>query len=189
MTHVRTSPHFSQSNGEVARWHGTLEIEWTRPKIPLSLDEARRAVANIPRLHNEALHRGSGSVTPRGRLEGRQREIFGARDRRLHQARERRRERRQAAHASGLASHPGTRCNPSAGRNGGRLYWRATCQGIRRPGSSCRRVGVGGGPLPHAFPMPVGRQPVMPQETHARSNHSLSRDARSPIHAEPVHIL
>ena len=47
MTHVRTSPYYPQSNGKIERWHKSLKSECIRPLTPLSLDEARRAVANM----------------------------------------------------------------------------------------------------------------------------------------------
>jgi transposase InsO family protein len=40
MTHVRTSPFYPQSNGEIERWHKSLKGECIRPETPLSLDDA-----------------------------------------------------------------------------------------------------------------------------------------------------
>ena len=46
MTHVRTSPYYPQSNGKLERWHKSLKSECIRPGTPLSLDDARRLVAD-----------------------------------------------------------------------------------------------------------------------------------------------
>ena len=45
MTHVTTSPYYPQSNGKMERWFKTLKGECIRVKVPLTLDEARRIVA------------------------------------------------------------------------------------------------------------------------------------------------
>ncbi len=45
MTHVRTSPYYPQSSGKLERFHKTIKHECIRPKVPLSLDEARRQKA------------------------------------------------------------------------------------------------------------------------------------------------
>jgi len=92
MTHVRTSPYYPQSNGKIERWHKTLKGECIRVKTPLSLDDARRIVAEFVTHYNEArLHSAIGYVTPKDRLEGRQGEIFAARQSKLAEARARRR--------------------------------------------------------------------------------------------------
>jgi putative transposase len=58
MTHVRTSPYYPQSNGKMERWFKTLKGECIRVKTPLSLEDARRLVAefvahyNTVRLHS-----------------------------------------------------------------------------------------------------------------------------------------
>jgi len=62
MTHVRTSPHYPQSNGKVERWHKTLKSECIRPKTPLSLEETRRVVAVYVDYHNnQRLHSAIGA--------------------------------------------------------------------------------------------------------------------------------
>jgi hypothetical protein len=100
MTHVKTSPYYPQSNGKIERWHKTLKGESIRVQVPLSLDEARRIVADYTEHYNKVrLHSAIGYVTPKDKLEGRDQEIFAARDRKLAQARERRKELRQAQHA------------------------------------------------------------------------------------------
>ena len=100
-THVFTSPHYPQSNGKLERYHRTLKEQAIRPKTPLSLEDARRVVAEFVEHYNTVrLHSALGYVTPKDRLEGRHREIYAARDRKLEAARERRRQRR--ANAQGV---------------------------------------------------------------------------------------
>jgi len=94
-THVYTSPHYPQSNGKLERYHRTLKEQAIRPKTPLSLEDARRVVAEFVEHYNTVrLHSALGYVTPQDRLEGRHQEIYAARDRKLEAARERRRQRR-----------------------------------------------------------------------------------------------
>ena len=96
MTHVRTSPYYPQSNGKIERWHQTLKVTAIRPQTPLSLEEARRVVARFVEEYNERrLHSAIGYVTPRAKLEGREREIFQQRDRKLEAARAARAIKRQ----------------------------------------------------------------------------------------------
>ena len=98
MTHVRTSPYYPQSNGKIERWHKSLKTECIRPRTPLSLDDARRLVAEFVEHYNTVrLHSAIGFVTPKDKLEGRDPIIFEARDRKLDEAREQRKQRRQAA--------------------------------------------------------------------------------------------
>lgn len=99
MTHVRTSPYHPQSNGKLERWHKTLKGDCVRPLVPLSLDDARRIVANwITHYNDVRLHSAIGYVAPRDRLDGRHLEIFRTRDRKLAEARERRKLARQVRH-------------------------------------------------------------------------------------------
>ena len=68
-----------------------------RARRPLSLDDARRIVADYVEHYNTVrLHSAIGYVTPKDKLEGRDPEIFAARDRKLAEARERRKQQRQA---------------------------------------------------------------------------------------------
>jgi putative transposase len=91
MTHVRTSPYYPQSNGKLERYHRTIKSECIRPQTPLSLEDACRLVANyVERYNTERLHSALGYITPKNKLEGREKEIFAARDRKLAEARERR---------------------------------------------------------------------------------------------------
>jgi putative transposase len=97
MTHVRISPGYPQSNGKIERWHGSLKSECIRPEVPLCLEDARRTVGHYVGHYNEVrLHSAIGYITPRDKLQGKELEIFGERDRRLEAAREERRRRREA---------------------------------------------------------------------------------------------
>ena len=112
MIHVRTSPYYPQSNGEIERWHKSLKNECIRPSVPLSLDDARRLVSDYVTQYNEVrLHSAAGYVTPKDRLEGpeaanfaeRDRKLAAERDRKLTAARERRRAARQQARDKAVA--------------------------------------------------------------------------------------
>lgn len=97
MTHVRTSPHYPQSNGKIERWHQSLKRECIRPGTPLSLDEARSIVGRyVEYYNNKRLHSALGYVAPKDKLAAREKQIFEDRDRKLEYAREQRRIRRHA---------------------------------------------------------------------------------------------
>lgn len=99
MTHVKTSPYYPQSNGKIERWHKTLKGDCIRVKVPLSPDDARRIVSDFVAYYNDVrLHSAIGYVTPRARLEGRHQHIHDERDRKLAEARERRKQVRHAEH-------------------------------------------------------------------------------------------
>jgi transposase InsO family protein len=98
MTHVRPSPFYPQSNGKIERWHQSLKGECVRPGAPLSIDDARRLVGRYVDHYNRVrLHSAMGSVTPLDKLEGRESQIFAARDRKLEEARRQRQLRPQNA--------------------------------------------------------------------------------------------
>ena len=98
MTHVRTSPYYPQSNGKLERYHRTIKGECIRTKTPLSLEDARRLVADYVAHYNTVrLHSAIGYITPADKLAGREVEIFAERDRKLEAARRTRKLRRQAA--------------------------------------------------------------------------------------------
>jgi putative transposase len=100
MTHVRTSPYYPQSNGKIERWHKTLKADCIRLHVPLSLDDARRLVAEFVAHYNTVrLHSAIGYITPQDKLAGREQQIFAERDRKLAEARQRRSDARQARHA------------------------------------------------------------------------------------------
>lgn len=104
MTHVRTSPYYPQSNGKIERWHRSLKEDGIRPDTPLSLEDARRCVSRFVGHYNEVrLHSAIGYVTPKDKLEGREALIFAERDRKLAEARERRRAVRQSAPEQAVA--------------------------------------------------------------------------------------
>ena len=105
MTHVRTSPYYPQSNGKLERWHRSVKGECIRPETPLSLEDARRSVSRyVEHYHTVRLHRAIGYVTPKDKLEGREAEIFAERDRKLGEARERRKARRGAGRQAGVVN-------------------------------------------------------------------------------------
>ena len=107
MTHVRTSPYYPQSNGKIERWHRTLKGDCIRPQTPLTLEDAQRIVARYVEHYNTVrLHSAIGYLTPKDKLEGREAVIFAERDRKLEQARERRKEQRHAARQAAVAGHP-----------------------------------------------------------------------------------
>jgi putative transposase len=91
MTHVRTSPHYPQSNGKLERWHKTLKSEAIRPQTPLTLADARRVVDRFVRYYNDIrLHSAIGYVTPKARLTGQDQLILAERNRKSAQARKQR---------------------------------------------------------------------------------------------------
>jgi transposase InsO family protein len=99
MTHVKTSPYYPQSNGKIERWHKTLKGNCIRPQVPLSVDDARRLVGDyVAHYNNVRLHSAIGYVAPKDKLEGRDKEILLQRDRKLDQARQRRKLERQSQH-------------------------------------------------------------------------------------------
>lgn len=98
MTHVRTSPFYPQSNGKLERFHGSLKRECVRPAAIETLDEARRKVASYIEHYNTVrLHSAIGYITPADKLAGNAQLIFAERDRKLDEARERRRATRMVA--------------------------------------------------------------------------------------------
>jgi putative transposase len=99
MTHVRTSPYYPQSNGKIERFHKTIKGECIRVLVPLSLDDARRLVTDYVTHYNESrLHSAIGYVTPKDMLLGNDAAIHAERDRKLAEARERRKQMRQTRH-------------------------------------------------------------------------------------------
>ena len=87
MTHVRTSPFYPRSNGKLKRWHKSLKQEVIRPKVPLSLEEARRLVGEYVGYYSTVrLYSAIGYITPQDRMEGRTQAIFEARREKLARA-------------------------------------------------------------------------------------------------------
>ena len=104
MTHVRTSPYYPQSNGKLERFHGSIKGECLRPGTPISLEDAVRIVGRYVEHYNQVrLHSAIGYIAPADKLAGREAEIFAARDRKLAEARERRKEQREAARLQAVA--------------------------------------------------------------------------------------
>jgi putative transposase len=96
MTHVTTSPYYPQSNGKLERFHGTIKKECIRPASPRTYDEAKRQISNYVKHYNETrLHAAIGYVTPADCLGGLAEEIHAERDRKLEEARARRRQQSQ----------------------------------------------------------------------------------------------
>jgi putative transposase len=92
MTHVRTSPYYPQSNGKIERWFKTLKGGCIRVKTPLSLEDARRLVAEFVTYYNTVrLHSAIGYVTPADKLAGRAEAIWAARKEKLATASAKRR--------------------------------------------------------------------------------------------------
>ena len=92
MTHVTTSPYYPQSNGKLERFHGTIKKECIRPACPRNYDEAMRQISMYVERYNEIrLHSAIGYVTPADYLCGLADEIHAERDRKLEEARIRRR--------------------------------------------------------------------------------------------------
>jgi len=97
MTHVRTSPYYPQSNGKIERFNKTIKKECIRPKTPLTLDDARRAITDyIDEYNNKRLHSSNGYITPKDKLNGKADEIKNHREQKLHEAREARKLKRAA---------------------------------------------------------------------------------------------
>jgi putative transposase len=110
MTHVRTSPYYPQSNGKIERWHKTLKGDCIRVQVPLTLDEARRIVSDYVEHYNQVrLHSAIGYVTPNDRLLGHDPAIHAARDRKLAEAREQRKQMRQTQHDQAEARRDSSR--------------------------------------------------------------------------------
>jgi putative transposase len=109
MTHVRTAPHYPQSNGKAERFHQSLKRECIRPKTPVSLEDARRTVGPyVEYYNNERLHSAIGYVAPRDKLEGRSELIFEQRKEKLAAARARRERRFALSQSTSVASVGGT---------------------------------------------------------------------------------
>jgi len=69
MTHIRTSPYYPQSNGKLERFHRTLKQEGLRPRMPVSLEDALRIVAEFVEYYNtQRLHSALGSITPADKM-------------------------------------------------------------------------------------------------------------------------
>ena len=75
--------------------HKTIKSECIRPKVALSVEEARNQIAEYIRYYNdESLHSAIGYITPKAKLEGRNTQIFTERDQKLEVSREVRKQKR-----------------------------------------------------------------------------------------------
>ena len=78
-------------------WHQSLKLECIRPKTPLDIDDTKRLVGEFVKYCNTVrLHSAIGYITPKDKLEGREKEIFEQRDRKLALARENRKAKRSS---------------------------------------------------------------------------------------------
>lgn len=94
MTHVKTSPYYPQSNGKLERWHRSLKQETIRPGCPRTRAEAMKLIDEYVRHYNQTrLHSALGYVTPADYLAGLAVTIHNERDRKIEDARQRRRVR------------------------------------------------------------------------------------------------
>ena len=117
MTHVRTSPYYPQSNGKAEAVNKTVKRECIRPTTPLSLDDARRTVGQFVQHYNRArLHSAICYITPTDMLQGRQKQILDERDKKLEQARERRKAKRRQQYDLTCPANPGSQSDQSAKR-------------------------------------------------------------------------
>jgi len=95
LTHVKTSPHYPQSNGKLERWHRTIKSDCIRTKTPLCLEDAQRSIIQfVGHYNNVRLHSAIGYITPKDKLQGKEKDIFALRDFRLEKARENRKLKR-----------------------------------------------------------------------------------------------
>jgi transposase InsO family protein len=90
-------PRTPEQNGKLERWHGSLKTECVRPWEPCSLEEAIRRISRYVEYYNYVrLHSSLGYVTPADKMNGLEPVIFAERDRKLEEARQRRRLVRQS---------------------------------------------------------------------------------------------
>src|SRR5258708_6391076 len=107
MTHVKKSPYYPQSNGKIERWFKTLKGECIRVTTPLSLEDARRLVAEFVSYYNTVrLHSAIAYITPADKLAGRAEAIWAARREKLAQADARRRAKAKAKEKEFAQSRP-----------------------------------------------------------------------------------
>ena len=81
----------------------------------MSLEEARRIVEEFVQQYNcSRLHSAIGYVTPEAKLQGKEKQIFGERDRKLEEARARRAAARREANAPMRLQYVGnSNCRPT----------------------------------------------------------------------------
>lgn len=87
-THVRTSPHYPQSNGKLERFHGTIKREEIRRTSYLSIQDARKHIETYVDYYNGVrLHSAVYYLTPEDVLMGRVDERVREREEKLERAR------------------------------------------------------------------------------------------------------
>ncbi len=87
-----TSPYYPQSNGKLEKFHGSLKNELPGGREMTGFEYAEHLIDRLVDYYNEVrLHSAIGYVTPRDMLEGRAPAIQAERERKLKDARERRR--------------------------------------------------------------------------------------------------
>jgi transposase InsO family protein len=87
---------FTPWNGKKERWYKTLKVECIRLKTPLSVDDARRLVAEFVNHYNHGpLHSAIAYIAPADKLAGRAEAIWQARKHKLAMADARRRAKDQ----------------------------------------------------------------------------------------------
>jgi putative transposase len=152
MTHVRTSPYYPQSNGKAEAAVKTVKRECIRPKTPLSLEDARRAVGQFVEHYNGArLHSAISYVAPKDMLDGRRPQILAERDRKLEQARERRKAKRL-----GLTNPAGSAMTEHKPMKRTRALEESNPQGIIGPGEQPIARELGNYPGSHIKQHQVG---------------------------------
>lgn len=88
MTHVKTSPHYPQSNGKLERYHRTIKSECVRQAGWCEQEQATAQIEQYVSYYNmHRLHSALGYVTPFARLQGHEEFIFARRQQQLRQAR------------------------------------------------------------------------------------------------------
>ena len=93
-THVTTSVYYPQSNGKIERWHKSFKGECIHRKFLSDYDQAVGEIEMYVDYYNEVrLHSAIGYVPPRIRLDGRQEQVFAEREKKLEEARRKRRQR------------------------------------------------------------------------------------------------
>ena len=91
MTHVKTSPFYPQSNGKCERVQKTIKQETIRKKAPQSIYDAQKNIATyIEYYNNIRLHSAIDYISPADKLAGRAEEILLQREKKLADAREKR---------------------------------------------------------------------------------------------------
>lgn len=106
MTHVRTSPYYPQANGKFERFNKTLKSECIRKFTPLSLQEARKITEDfVYRYNNIRLHSTIGYISPVDKLNGKEKDIFKARDQKIHAARAKRKLQRDTLCSQNLNNY------------------------------------------------------------------------------------